>query len=177
MYLFRESKAKKGQAKVQLFGSGTILREVIEAADMLEKDWSVSADIWSVTSYNELAREARDCERWNMLHPEKEARINYIEKCLKDRAGPVISASDYVRNVAEQIRNYVPGKYSVLGTDGFGRSDTRKNLRRHFEVNSHYVILGAMKTLADEGVVEASNVNDVIRKYSIDVNKPNPITA
>jgi len=177
MYLYKESKAKKGQAKVQLFGSGTILREVIEAAELLEKDWGVSVDIWSITSYNELAREARDCERWNMLNPEKEARLSYVEKCLKDRDGPVISASDYVRNVADQIRGFVPATYSVLGTDGFGRSDTRKNLRRYFEVNSHYVTLATMKTLADEGMIEASNVNDVIKKYNIDISKQNPITA
>jgi pyruvate dehydrogenase E1 component len=177
MYLLKETRAKKGQPKVQLFGSGTILREVIEAAEMLEKDWNVAADIWSITSYNELAREARDCERWNMLNPEKEPRISYVEKCLKNREGPVISASDYVRNVAEQIHNFVPMTYTVLGTDGFGRSDTRKQLRKHFEVNSNYITLATIKTLADEGKFEASNVNDAIRKYSIDVNKPNPITA
>jgi pyruvate dehydrogenase E1 component len=177
MYLFKEAKAKKGQHKVQLFGSGTILREVIEAAEMLEKDWGVAADIWSITSYNELAREARDCERWNMLNPEKEARVSYVEKCLKNREGPVISSSDYIRGVAEQIRNFVPMTYTVLGTDGFGRSDTRKQLRKHFEVNSSYVTLAAIKTLADEGKFEASNVNDAIKKYGIDVNKPNPITA
>ncbi len=177
MYLFREAKAKKGQKKVQLLGSGTILREVIEAAHKLEKDFNIAADIWSVTSYNELAREARDCERWNMLHPEKTARVSYVEKCLQDRDGPVISASDYVRNVAEQIRAYVPRTYTVLGTDGFGRSDNRKNLRRHFEVNSHYVALAAIKTLADDGECTAANVSDAIKRYSIDVNKPNPIVS
>jgi pyruvate dehydrogenase E1 component len=177
MYLLQEAKAKKGQKKVQLFGSGTILREVIDAAVLLEKDFNVVADIWSITSYNELAREARDCERWNMLHPEKTARISYVEKCLQDRDGPVISASDYVRNVADQIRTFVPKTYKVLGTDGFGRSDTRKNLRRHFEVNSHYVALAAIKTLADEGELEAANVKEAIKKYNIDVNKPNPIIS
>ncbi len=177
MYLFKEAKAKKGQKKVQLFGSGTILREVIDAAELLEKDFNVVADIWSITSYNELAREARDCERWNMLHPEKTPRISYIEKCLKDRDGPVISASDYVRNVADQVRGFVPKTYTVLGTDGFGRSDTRKNLRRHFEVNSNYVALAAIKTLADEGEFEASNVSDAIKKYDIKINKPNPIVS
>jgi len=177
MYLLKEGKAKKGQEKVQLFGSGTILREVIEAAEMLEKDWNVVADIWSITSYNELAREARDCERWNMLHPEKTARVSYIEKCLKGRDGPVISSSDYIRSVAEQVRNFVPVTYTVLGTDGFGRSDTRKQLRKHFEVNSSYVTLATIKTLADEGKLEASDANKAIKKYGIDVNKPNPITV
>ena len=177
MYLFKEAKAKKGQTKVQLFGSGTILREVIEAAEMLEKDWDIVADIWSITSYNELARNARACERWNMLNPEKEPRISYVEKCMKDREGPVISSSDYVRNVADQIRAYIPGTYTVLGTDGFGRSDTRKNLRRHFEVNSNYVALATVKTLADEGKFEASNISDAIKQYDIDTSKPNPLGA
>jgi pyruvate dehydrogenase E1 component len=177
MYLLKEGKAKKGQTKVQLFGSGTILREVIEAAEMLEKDWNVAADIWSITSYNELAREARDCERWNMLNPEKEARLSYVEQCLQGHEGPAISASDYVRDVAEQIRQFVPMTYTVLGTDGFGRSDTRKQLRKHFEVNSNYVTLATIKTLANEGQFEASKVNDAIKKYDIDINKPNPLKA
>ena len=177
MYQFSTHKAKKGQPKAQLFGSGTILREVIEAAELLEKDWGVSADVWSITSYNELSREARDCERWNMLNPEKKARISYIEKTLGKCEGPVISASDYVRNVADQIRNFVPMTYTVLGTDGFGRSDTRKKLRRHFEVNSHYVTVATLKTLADEGTIPASKVSDAIKQYGIDVNKPNPLHA
>ena len=177
MYRYSEDKAKKGEHKAQLFGSGTILREVIAAAEQLKNDWGVSADVWSVTSYNELAREARDCERWNMLNPEKKARISYVEDQLKDCEGPVISSSDYVRNVAEQIRNYVPATYTVLGTDGFGRSDTRKQLRKHFEVNSDYVTLATLKTLADEGTIPASKVKEAIKKYGISVRKPNPLTA
>lgn len=177
MYKLSEHKAKKDQPKVQLFGSGTILREVIEAVTLLEKDWGVSADVWSITSYNELSREARDCERWNMLNPESEARISYVEQALKDCAGPVISTSDYVRNVADQIRNFVPMTYTVLGTDGFGRSDTRKQLRKHFEINSHYVTIATLKTLADEGTIPASKVSDAIKQYGIDVNKPNPLHA
>lgn len=177
MYSFSSHKAKKAQPKAQLFGSGTILREVIEAAELLAKDWDVSADVWSVTSYNELAREARDCERWNMLNPSKKARISYVEQALKGCEGPVISASDYVRNVAEQIRGFVPMSYTVLGTDGYGRSDTRKKLRRHFEVNSHYVVLATLKTLADEGTIPAAKVDDAIKQYGIDTNKPNPLYA
>ncbi len=177
MYPFSTRKAKKAQPKAQLFGSGTILREVIAAAELLEKDWGVSADVWSITSYNELAREARDCERWNMLNPSKKARISYVEQTLKGSEGPVISASDYVRNVAEQIRGFVPMAYTVLGTDGFGRSDTRKKLRRYFEVNSHYVVLATLKTLADEGTIPVARVNDAIKKYGIDINKPNPLYA
>lgn len=177
MYSFSKDKAKKGEHKVQLFGSGTILREVIDAAELLKKDWKVSADVWSITSYNELAREAVDCERWNMLNPGKKARVPYITQQLKDSNGPVISSSDYIRTVSNQVRQYVPATYTVLGTDGFGRSDTRKNLRRHFEVNSHYVTVAALKTLADEGTIPASKVSDAIKKYGIDTKKPNPITA
>jgi len=177
MYRLSEDTAKKGEPKVQLFGSGTILREVIDAVEKLKNDWGVSADVWSVTSYNELAREARDCERWNMLNPEKKTRVSYVEQQLKDCEGPVISSSDYVRNVAEQIRNFVPATYTVLGTDGFGRSDTRKQLRKHFEVNSDYVTLATLKTLADEGTIPASKVKEAIKKYGIRITKPNPLMA
>ncbi len=166
-----------GQPKVQLFGSGTILREVIAAADMLRDDWGIAADVWSVTSYNELAREARDCERYNMLNPGKKQRVSYVEQQLTGRYGPVIASSDYVRNVSEQIRQFVPMTYTVLGTDGFGRSDTRRQLRKHFEVNSHYVTLAALKTLADAGTIDAARVKEAIKKYGIDVKKPNPIIA
>lgn len=177
MYAFSTDKAKKGEHKIQLFGSGTILREVIEAAELLKQDWKISADVWSITSYNELAREAVDCERWNMLNPGKKARVPYITQQLKDCEGPVVSSSDYIRTVSNQVRQYVPATYTVLGTDGFGRSDTRKNLRRHFEVNSHYVTVAALKTLADEGTIPASKVSDAIKKYKIDTNKPNPLHA
>ena len=177
IYRFSVDTAKKGEAKVQLFGSGTILREVIDAAEKLKSDWGVSADVWSVTSYNELAREARNCERWNMLNPEKKARVSYVAQQLNDCEGPVISSSDYVRNVAEQIRNFVPATYTVLGTDGYGRSDTRKQLRKHFEVNSDYVTVATLKTLADEGTIPASKVKDAIKKYGIRISKPNPLMA
>jgi len=177
MYRFSEDTAKKGEPKVQLFGSGTILREVIAAAEQLKNDWGISADVWSVTSYNELAREARDCERWNMLNPDKKPRTSYVEQQLSGVEGPVVSSSDYVRNVAEQIRKFVPATYTVLGTDGFGRSDTRKQLRKHFEVNSNYITLAALKTLADEGTIPAARVKDAIKKYRISVKKPNPLNA
>jgi len=177
MYLFSKDKAKKGQHKIQLFGSGTILREAIAAAEMLKNDWGVSADVWSVTSYNELAREARDCERWNMLNPGKKKRVSYVEQALKGCEGPIVSASDYVRNVADQIHGFIPVTYTVLGTDGFGRSDTRKQLRKHFEVNSDYITLAALRTLADEGTIPESKVKDAIKKYKIDPNKPNPIVS
>jgi pyruvate dehydrogenase E1 component len=175
MYRFSKDKAKKGEHKVQLLGSGTILREVIAAAEQLKNDWGVSADVWSITSYNELRRNGADCDRWNMLNPEKKQRVSFVEESLKDAEGPVISSSDYVRTVSEQIRKYIPNTYTVLGTDGFGRSDTRKQLRKHFEVNSDYVTLATLKTLADEGTIPASTVNDAIKKYGIDTKKPNPI--
>jgi len=177
IYRCREDKAKKGETKAQLFGSGTILREVIAAAELLKQDWKVSADVWSLTSYNELAREAVDCERWNMLNPGKKPRIPYITRQLEKCDGPVIASSDYIRAVSNQVRQYVPASYTVLGTDGFGRSDTRKNLRRHFEVNRYYVALATLKTLADEGKIPASKVTEAIRQYGIDTKKPNPVTA
>ncbi len=177
MYRLQQNKAKKGQPKVQLFGSGTILREVIAAAELLQKDWNIAADIWSVTSYNELARNARACERWNMLHPDEQPRSAYVEDCLRDVEGPIIASSDYVRNVPDQIRGYVGRRYTVLGTDGYGRSDTRKKLRRHFEVNRHYVVLATIKTLVDEGKLETSVISEVIEQYRLDADKPNPLNA
>ncbi len=177
IYRFSKDTARKGEVKAQLFGSGTILREVIAAAELLKQDWKVSADVWSITSYNELAREAVDCEHWNRLNPGKKARVPYITKQLANAEGPVIAASDYIRAVSNQVRQYIPATYTVLGTDGFGRSDTRKKLRRHFEVNSHYVTLATLKTLADEGKIPVSKVSDAIKKYNIDTKKPNPITV
>ena len=180
MYLFGEGTRGKGEGKkpvVQLLGSGTILREVIAAADLLEKDFGVAADIWSVTSFNELRREGLDCERWNMLHPETGRRASYVEQCLAGRNGPVVAATDYIKSYADQIRPYVPGRYKVLGTDGFGRSDTRKKLRRFFEVNRHYVAVAALKALADEGTIEAKVVSKAIRLYGINPDKPNPTTV
>ena len=167
----------KRRKKVQLMGSGTILREVIEAARLLDEDWSVDADVWSVTSYNELRREAQDVDRWNMLHPLEEPRISYIEKCLKDRRGPVLSTTDYIKGYSDQIRKWVPAKYEVLGTDGFGRSDTRAQLRKFFEVNAAYIVVAALKSLADDGQFPAGKVQEAIVQYGIDPEKPNPATA
>ncbi|MDH5423591.1 MAG: pyruvate dehydrogenase (acetyl-transferring), homodimeric type [Gammaproteobacteria bacterium] len=175
LYLFKAGGKKK--KKVQLMGSGTILREVIFAAELLEQDWGVDADIWSATSMNELARQAQDAERWNRLHPLEDARTSYVEQCLKGRRGPVICATDYVRTYADQIRKWVPASYSVLGTDGFGRSDTRAQLRKHFEVNRYYVVVAALKALADEGEFPAGKVAEAIEKYAIDTEKTNPLFA
>ena len=178
MYLLREGTGKKGAPKVQLLGSGTILREVIAGADLLEKEYGVSADIWSVTSFNELRRDGLDAQRWNMLHPEQPPRMSHIEECLKDRNGPVIAATDYMKLFADQVRGFIPGrKFFALGTDGFGRSDTREKLRGFFEVNRHYVAVAALKSLADEELVPQSTVAAAISKYGINPEKPNPTTV
>ena len=175
--LYELRKGGKKKLKVQLMGSGTILREVITAADLLKDDWGVDADIWSATSMNELTREAQDCERWNRLHPTAEPRVPYVQKALEGRKGPFIAATDYIRTYADQIREWVPGKYVVLGTDGFGRSDTRAQLRKHFEVNAVNVVVAALKALADEGQLDRAKVAEAIAKYGIDANKPNPLHA
>jgi len=175
MYLLSESKAKA--PKVQLLGSGTILREVMAAAELLAKDFNVAADVWSVTSFNELRRDGLDCERWNMLHPEKKRRISYVEQCLAPRSGPAIAATDYIKSYADHIRPYVSARYKVLGTDGFGRSDTRKKLRHFFEVDRYYVAVAALKALADDGAIAAKEVNRAIKLYKIDPDKPNPVTV
>ena len=163
--------------KVQLMGSGTILREVIAAARLLKKDFKINADVWSVTSINELAREAQSCARWNQLHPTKKARQSYLETQLMGRKGPVIVSTDYIRAYAEQIREFVPSRFVSLGTDGFGRSDTRENLRIFFEVNRFYVVLAALKALSDSGEIESKVVQQAIKKYGIDPEKPEPTTV
>jgi pyruvate dehydrogenase E1 component len=180
MYLLSEGGREKGEGqktRVQLLGSGTILREVIAAAELLKKDFGVAADIWSVTSFNELRREGLDCERWNMLHPETGRRASYVEQCLAGRNGPVVAATDYIKSYADQIRPYVPGRYKVLGTDGFGRSDTRVKLRRFFEVDRFYIAVAALKALADEGAIKAGEVSKAIKLYQINPDKPNPATV
>jgi pyruvate dehydrogenase E1 component len=164
----------KPAPRVQLLGSGTILREVIAAAELLKKDWGVVADVWSCPSFTELAREGMATARWNLLHPTEKPRASYVEQCLGPAKGPVVASTDYVRTFAEQIREYVPRRYKVLGTDGFGRSDSRDNLRRFFEVNRHYVALAALKALADEGDVPTAKVAEALKKYAIDVEKPAP---
>jgi pyruvate dehydrogenase E1 component len=163
--------------KVQLLGSGAILREVIAAAELLEKDFKIGANVWSVTSFNELRRDGLDCERWNLLHPEATPRVPYVSSALAGQAGPVVAASDYIKAYADQIREFVPARYRVLGTDGFGRSDSRVKLREFFEVNRYYVVVAALKALADDGALPASTVTAAIKKYNIDPEKPNPATV
>jgi pyruvate dehydrogenase E1 component len=179
MYLLKESKAKH-KPRVQLLGSGTILREVEAAAELLEKDWGVAADVWSATSFTELRRDGLAADRWNLLHPEAKQRASFVGEMLQKRpAGPVVAASDYMKTFADQIRPFVPKDriYRVLGTDGFGRSDSRARLRYFFEVNRHFVAVAALKALADQGEGKPKAVADAIKKYGIDPEKADPTTV
>jgi pyruvate dehydrogenase E1 component len=181
MHRLREAPAKSGAA-VTLLGSGTILREVIAAADLLEQDWKVAANIWSVTSFTELRRDGLDADRHNQLHPGDLPRASWVTQCLAQgkspgklqTAGPVVAATDYMRSVPDMIRAWVPGRYVVLGTDGFGRSDTRAALRSFFEVDRHHIAVAALKALADEGTIERDVVKRAIASYGVDAAKPNP---
>jgi pyruvate dehydrogenase E1 component len=179
MYLFRAADAKgavgKKTPRVQLLGSGTIFREVLAAADLLSDDFGVAADVWSVPSFTELRREGLDVERWNWLHPNEESKRSYVETMLADRPGPVIASTDYIKAFAEQIRPFIDRRYAVLGTDGFGRSDYRKALRRFFEVDRYFVTLAALNALAQDGVLPKERVAEAITKYDIDPEKPNPM--
>ena len=175
MYLLQ--KGNKGKTRVQLLGSGSILREAIAAADLLSADFKVEADIWSCTSFNQLKRDGDDVSRWNMLHPDKKPKMSHVEKCLLDTDGPVVAATDYVKLFADQIRAYVPRSYSVLGTDGFGRSDSRQALRKHFEVDRYYIAVAALNALMEDGSVSFKTVNAAIKKYGIDPNKNNPLMS
>ena len=174
--MYRLKKGGKNKLRAQLLGSGTILREVIAAAELLENDWGVSADIWSVTSFTELRRDGLDCERHNMLHPTGKSKTPYVTSLLEKTEGPIIASTDYMKLFADQVRSFMPrGRdYKVLGTDGFGRSDFRSKLREHFEVDRHFVVLATLRALADEGVVPVSQVAAAIKKYGINPNKANP---
>jgi pyruvate dehydrogenase E1 component len=176
MYLFRQVGTGKGP-RVQLLGSGTILNEVIAAADLLKKDWGIEADIWSCPSFTQLARDGVATARWNLLHPTAEPRKPYVQQCLENTEGPVIASTDYVRAFADQIRPYVPGRYQVLGTDGFGRSDTREKLRHFFEVDRYWVTTASLAALAEEEKLDPAKVAEAIQKYGIDADKPNPLTV
>jgi pyruvate dehydrogenase E1 component len=172
-----EARGKKDAPRVQLLGSGSILREVIAAQDLLEKDFGVAADVWSVTSFNELRREGLAVQRWNMLHPEEKPRESHVSRCLNPATGPVVAATDYMKIYADQIRPFIYKPYVVLGTDGFGRSDYRRQLRRFFEVDRHYVAVAALKRLADQEAIPQKKVAEAIAKYGVDPEKPNPATV
>jgi pyruvate dehydrogenase E1 component len=175
MYLLQSG--GRGKVRVTLFGSGTILREVLAAADLLEKSYGVPADVYSVTSFSELRKNALAIERWNMLHPGETRKPTYIEQTLANREGPFIAATDYMKTVADQIRQWVPGAYTTLGTDGFGRSDSRAELRRFFEVDRHYVVVAALKALADESKIDKQTVNMAMQTFGIDPEKSNPVSV
>lgn len=166
------------QAQVQLMGSGSILREVIAAADLLEKDFAVHSDVWSVTSLTELRRDGHAAQRWNLLHPQSEPRASYVEECLAGHPGPVVVATDYMKLFADQVRPFVHGRrFVALGTDGFGQSDTRETLREFFEVDRHFIVLAALKALADDGVIGRDNITQAISRYGINVDKADPLTV
>ncbi|WP_184461109.1 pyruvate dehydrogenase (acetyl-transferring), homodimeric type [Zhongshania antarctica] len=175
LYCLAPSAVKKPKLKVQLMGSGTILREVEAAAEILKADYKVEADVWSATSINLLRRDGLDCERWNMLHPESDAKVPYVAEQLRGRQGPVICATDYIKSYGEQLRPYIESRYVVLGTDGYGRSDTRAKLRSHFEVDRHYIVVAALKALADDGLIALSVVTKAIKAFGIDTEKANPL--
>jgi pyruvate dehydrogenase E1 component len=174
MYLLQAG--GRGKVRVNLLGSGTILREVMTAAEILERDYGVPADIFSVPSYSELRREALDVERRNLLHPDQPAEPTYVRKCIGERTGPFIAASDYMKIVPDQIRQWVPGRFIVLGTDGYGRSDSRAQLRRHFEVDAQHIVLASLRALADEGKLDVATVKSCMKKFDIDPERPNPVT-
>jgi len=176
MYAFRKGADSNGP-RVQLLGSGTIFREVIAAADLLKQDWGVEADLWGCTSMNELARDGQDAQRWNMLHPLEEPKLSHVEQKLAGAKGPVIASTDYIKLFSEQIRPFVKAPYVTLGTDGFGRSDTREKLRHFFEVDRHWVTLAALKALADNGEIKREVVAAALVKYNLDPAKPNPMSV
>lgn len=176
IYKLKSGKKSKG-SRVQLMGAGSILREVEAAADLLRADWGIESDIWSVTSVNELAREGQRTDRWNLMHADKPPRKSYLTQQLESAEGPFVISTDYIKSYAEQLRAYVPGRYSVLGTDGFGRSDTRSKLRKFFEVDRYFVTIAALKALADEGKLDAKDIAKAMKKYGIQADKTDPTTC
>ena len=177
IYQLERVEAKKAKANVQLMGSGTILQKVRQAAQILSADYGVSSDVYSVTSFNELARDGQEVARWNMLHPESKQKTAYISNVITADKGPAIAATDYVKNYSDQIRGYINTEYRVLGTDGFGRSDSRANLRQHFEVDQNYIVVAALYELANRGDIKHSVVSEAIARFDINADKLNPLYA
>jgi pyruvate dehydrogenase E1 component len=177
LYLYRPGADAPKAPRVQLLGSGAIFHEVLAAASLLRDDWGVESDVWSVPSFTELARQGNAMARETLLHPEAKARRSYVEEKLAASKGPVVAATDYVRAYADQIRAFVPRRYLVLGTDGFGRSDTRERLRSFFEVDRFHVVVAALKSLADDGVLPPARAAEAMRKYGIDGDRPAPWTV
>jgi pyruvate dehydrogenase E1 component len=179
MYLCQPGAENSAGPRVQLLGSGTILRESFVAQKLLAEDWGVTADVWSCPSFNELARDGQAAERLNLLHPTDAPVVPFVTQQLQDHSGPVVASTDYIKAYAEQIRAFIPtGRtYKVLGTDGFGRSDFRSKLREHFEINRYYIVVAALKALSEDGTVPVARVAEAIAKYGIDVDKVNPLHA
>jgi pyruvate dehydrogenase E1 component len=175
MYKFKASSKKTLKLKAQLFGSGTILNEVIKAQEILEEDFKVSADIWSITSYKELRKDGLDTDRWNMLNPGKDPKIPYITRVLKDQEGVFVAASDYVKALPDSISKWFPKPLTALGTDGFGRSESRAGLRDFFEVDAKHIVVAALYALALENKIKVETVEKAIKEYGINPDKPNPI--
>jgi pyruvate dehydrogenase E1 component len=177
MYLCKAG--SKNKTRVQLMGSGTILRESLAAQELLANDWGIAADVWSCPSFNELTRDGQDAERFNMLHPLEKPRVPFVAQQLAKYDGPIIASTDYMKNYAEQIRSFIPkGRtFKVLGTDGFGRSDFRSKLREHFEINRHYIVVAALKALSEEGAVPVAKVAEALKQYGIKTDKVNPLYA
>jgi pyruvate dehydrogenase E1 component len=177
LYLYRASEKKDGKLRAQLLGSGTILFEALKAQEILEHNYGVAADVWSVTSYKQLYREGNDCERWNMLHPSQTPKVPYVSQTLQDAPGPFIAASDYMKVLPESIAQWVPGKLVALGTDGFGRSENRASLRDFFEVDAKHIVLATLHALAREKQVGADVLEKAIRDLGINQEKPNPAVS
>ena len=173
MYLFKEYKNYK-KTNIQLLGSGTILREMIKAAEILQNDYKIDSNVWSVTSFSELRKNSMEIQRYNLLNPDQEPKKSFLEKCLSETEGPIVSASDYLRLNSDQIRPFIKKSFYSLGTDGFGRSDTRENLRKFFEVDSEHLVTYALSILAKEQLIPSKHVKDAIKKYNIDTDKPIP---
>jgi pyruvate dehydrogenase E1 component len=179
MYLLQPAAGAKKLPRVNLLGSGSILRESMAARELLAADWGVAANVWSCPSFNELARDGAEAERWNLLHPEQTPRVSFVAQQLAGHDGPVVASTDYMKSYADQIRAYLPAgrTYKVLGTDGFGRSDFRSKLREHFEINRHYIVVAALKALSEEGLVPVSTVTKAIQQYQLSADKTNPLNA
>ena len=177
LYRFKKSAKKDAKLKAQLFGSGTIMYEVLKAQQILEEKYNVAADVWSVTSYKQLYTDGNDCERWNMLHPAESPKVPYVTSCLKDAPGVFVAASDYMKVLPESISQWVPRPLLSLGTDGFGRSENRAALRDFFEVDAKHIVLATLHALAREKQIEPSAVQKAIKELGIDFNKANPLTA
>jgi len=175
MYLFKEFN-NKGKTKIQLFGCGTVLREMISAAEILSKEYGIDSSIWSVTSFNELRKNGMEVERRNLLNPGEKLEKTYIEECLLDKEGPIVAASDYVRNFSDQIRPYISRPFYSFGTDGYGRSDSRKKLRKFFEVDKEHIVAYTLSVLAKEQLISSKEAQKAMKKYKIDKNKPIPTT-